>query len=195
MRSALVLLAIAALWTTNELHAADGYENDQRTSRRQLSTPTPAQATDWRVGDDAAADAYQGDDAQGAVEGECGDECCDDGCGGCHGCRLLGRHRSNRFREDEFNCGCNGSYKFPVPPLYTYHWPGMYSHQLMTDYHSPWRFPAIRPYRDEKPIQAVQKPDELRQASHLSPAKTSSAKRRVGGLEPMSAKMKRYYQQ
>ena len=27
-----------------------------------------------------------------------------------------------------FNCGCNGSYKFPVPPLYTYHWPGSIRH-------------------------------------------------------------------
>jgi len=48
-----------------------------------------------------------------------------------------------------FNCGCNGSYKFPVPPLSTYHWPGMFSHQLMTDYQSPWRFPAVRPFGKE----------------------------------------------
>ena len=47
------------------------------------------------------------------------------------------------------SCACNGSYKFPVPPLYTYHWIGLYSHQRMTDYHSPWRFPPIRPYVDE----------------------------------------------
>ena len=48
-----------------------------------------------------------------------------------------------------FNCGCNGSYKFPVPPLSTYHWAGMFSHQLMTDYQSPWRFPAVRPFGKE----------------------------------------------
>lgn len=42
-----------------------------------------------------------------------------------------------------FNCSCRGSYKFPVPPLYTYHWPGMYSQQYMTEYNSPWRFPTL----------------------------------------------------
>jgi len=62
-----------------------------------------------------------------------------------------GRHQYKYIegRDPSFNCGCNGSYKYPVPPLYTYHWPGMYSQQLMTDYHSPWRFPPIRPYVDE----------------------------------------------
>ena len=48
-----------------------------------------------------------------------------------------------------FNCGCNGSYKFPVPPLYTYHWVGLYSHQLMTDYQSPWRFAPIKPFAED----------------------------------------------
>ena len=50
-----------------------------------------------------------------------------------------------------FNCGCNGSYKFPVPPLYTYHWIGMFSHQLTTDYQSQRRFPAVRPFGDFNP--------------------------------------------
>jgi hypothetical protein len=58
-------------------------------------------------------------------------------------------HKYYEGRSAHFNCGCNGSYKFPVPPLYTYHWPGMWSHQLMTDYHSPWRFPPLKPYVDE----------------------------------------------
>src|SRR5262245_618393 len=71
-----------------------------------------------------------------------GDPCdpCGNGCGG-----LFGHHRNRGPRyeglDKGFNCGCNGSYKFPVPPLYTYHWPGMWQAQLMTDYHSPWRFP------------------------------------------------------
>jgi hypothetical protein len=62
-----------------------------------------------------------------------------------------GLHQSKHLegRDPWFNCGCNGSYKFPVPPQYTYHWPGMYSQRLMTDYHSPWRFPPLRPYTDE----------------------------------------------
>jgi hypothetical protein len=84
------------------------------------------------------------------------------GCGGCgHGCGglcggLFGHHRNRGSRyeglEPGFNCGCNGSYKFPVPPLYTYHWPGMWQHNLMTDYHSPWRFPPLKPYVDEAPV-------------------------------------------
>jgi hypothetical protein len=86
-----------------------------------------------------------------------GDECCNDG-GGRHG--LFGHHGGHggclhhRNRDDRnpyYNCGCNGSYKFPVPPLYTYHWLGQFSHQHMTDYHSPWRFPPLRPYIDEVP--------------------------------------------
>ncbi len=44
-----------------------------------------------------------------------------------------------------FNCGCSGSYKYPVPPQYTYHWPGMYSQQTMTEYVSPYRFPPLKP--------------------------------------------------
>ena len=97
--------------------------------------------------------------------------------------------------DPAFNCGCNGSYKFPVPPLYTYHWPGMFSHQLMTDYHSPWRFPAIRPYRDEKPIQATENPNEMRQASYVLSRSTSPSATVTGEPEPVSAKMRRYYRQ
>jgi hypothetical protein len=91
---------------------------------------------------------------QNGGDGCYGDPCdpCGDGSG--HG-GLFGRHhRRNRYEglEAGFNCGCNGSYKFPVPPLYTYHWPGMWSAQLMTDYHSPWRFPPLKPYVDEVPV-------------------------------------------
>ena len=48
-----------------------------------------------------------------------------------------------------FNCGCRGSYKFPVPPQYTYHWPGMYAQQCMTAYRSPWRFPSLLLYQNQ----------------------------------------------
>jgi hypothetical protein len=44
-----------------------------------------------------------------------------------------------------FNCRCRGSYKFPVPPLYTYFWPGIYSQKTMTAYVSPWRYPPLAP--------------------------------------------------
>jgi hypothetical protein len=72
--------------------------------------------------------------------GHCGGH----GHGGCHACR---HHIDGLDRY--FNCGCNGSYNYPVPPLYTYHWPGMFKAQRMTDYHSPWRFPPLRPYTEE----------------------------------------------
>ncbi len=64
---------------------------------------------------------------------------------GCWPCALPGFYGI----DDWSNCNCNGSYKFPVPPQYTYHWPGMYSQQLMTDYQSPWRYPPLKPYFDE----------------------------------------------
>lgn len=75
---------------------------------------------------------------------------CHHGCNKCcHGnCGLEGL-------DPYFNCGCSGSYKFPVPPLSTYHWPGMYSAERMTDYHSPWRFPPIKPYTEEPTYQRV----------------------------------------
>jgi hypothetical protein len=101
--------------------------------------------------------------ASGCAEAAaCGcDPCAGAGCGGLFGGRqggLLGHNgdgcgsrRSQRRYDNSawFNCGCNGSYKYPVPPLYTYHWPGLASQQLMTDYHSPWRFPPLRPYTDD----------------------------------------------
>lgn len=51
----------------------------------------------------------------------------------------------------EFNCTCRGSYKFPVPQQYTYHWPGMYAQQTMTEYVSPWRYEVLTP----NPIRSV----------------------------------------
>ena len=78
---------------------------------------------------------------------------CNDSCRRCRRLWGLGDKGcgGRRGQQAHFACGCNGSYKFPVPPLFTYHWPGMYSHELMTGYHSPWRFPPLKPYRDEPP--------------------------------------------
>ncbi len=86
----------------------------------------------------------------------------DDGCSGCagagqfNGCgcpacgldRLCGRCAARKAAVGNFNCSCRGSYKFPVPPQYTYHWPGMYSQQTMTEYSSPFRFPPLKLPRD-----------------------------------------------
>lgn len=95
--------------------------------------------------------------------------CCDECDTGCQKCCpftswLKSLHRCPIEGQEPFaNCGCNGSYKYPVPPLYTYHWPGMYSRQLMTEYYSPWRFPPIRPYSDAGP---VAKASVIQQVSH-----------------------------
>jgi hypothetical protein len=98
---------------------------------------------------------------------DAGYEC--DSCGNGHGGHGHHHHRYYEGRTAHFNCGCNGSYKFPVPPLSTYHWPGMWSHQLMTDYHSPWRFPPLKPYVDEVvPVEMGSEqfvPRDLQQAS------------------------------
>ena len=97
-----------------------------------------------------------------ATDSACGncDPCdCGDGCGGLLGCGLFG-HKCGCPIDglDRFaNCGCNGSYNYPVPPLYTYHWPGMYKQVRMTDYHSPWRFPPLKRY-EEEPLPTIEVP-------------------------------------
>ncbi|MCA9102926.1 MAG: hypothetical protein KDA63_17325 [Planctomycetales bacterium] len=134
--------------------------------------------------------------------GQCSD-CnggCDDGGCGSNG----GRRRRNQQIEGTgdpwFNCNCNGSYKYPVPPLYTYHWPGLFSQELMTNYHSPWRFPPLRPYRDEpksdvgEEPQASFAPDYL-PTVHGQPASDVETAPRRRGYEPLSAKFERFYGQ
>lgn len=121
---------------------------------------------------------------------------CKSGCGG-HGCH----HAKNRPEGlDRYaNCGCNGSYNYPVPPLYTYHWPGMYKHQRMTDYHSPWRFPPLRPYVDEIPVEdppmQAALPQLVRPVSIQTPlssyAPLAPEARRVGEPESISSKVLR----
>jgi hypothetical protein len=102
-----------------------------------------------------ANSAWAGGPQQMPTDGMGGDYC--DPCDPCN--NAGGGRNRRRDQEAGFNCGCNGSYKFPVPPLYTYHWPGMYSAQLMTDYHSPWRFPPLKPYVDEVPPEVTVTPN------------------------------------
>ena len=99
----------------------------------------------------------------------CGCDAGDPGCGSCRGCGnggcnecgcgLFGHKCGSGIDGlDRFaNCACNGSYNYPVPPLYTYHWPGMYKQVRMTDYHSPWRFPPLKKYEDE-PLPTIEIP-------------------------------------
>jgi hypothetical protein len=136
-----------------------------------------------------------GQPAQSAAPGtasadtSCGCDGCDDGC---HSHGGLFQNRNQNRSVDWGNCNCNGSYKFPVPPLYTYQWPGRYSQQLMTDYQSPWRFPPLRPYVDEPPYktQGTAEKATPTTAQEASPAVEIAAR---PGEELPSEKFKRYY--
>jgi hypothetical protein len=119
------------------------------------------------------------------------------GSGGCraHGCHLHHHRKIYEGRDRGANCGCNGSYNYPVPPLYTYHWPGMYKAVRMTDYHSPWRFPPLRPYIDEAPIvpatTSEAAPADLQAVSAQMPI--SGIKSELGQPESLSSKLLRSY--
>lgn len=121
-----------------------------------------------------------------------GGDPCDD-CGARGGCGLFGRRCRGAGAiegvDPHFNCGCNGSYNYPVPPLYTYHWPGMYKQAVMTDYRSPWRFPPLQPYVDELPIQSAawETPALLPISATVS---EKSAARQVE-IEPISSRLMR----
>lgn len=122
------------------------------------------------------------------ADGDGGDPC---GCGRWgDGCGLLGRHCCGSGIEGldrHFNCGCSGSYNYPVPPLYTYHWPGMFKQNLMTDYRSPWRFPPLKPYIDEQP--AAQIPVSTIRST--SAGRSSGDAPRSGEIESMSSRLER----
>jgi hypothetical protein len=141
-----------------------------------------------------------------------GGGCCNTGCGHGvrlhrHGCGRLGHgcgaggcgHQGHRTGYDgldrSFNCGCTGSYKFPVPPQYTYFWPGsLYSLDLMTSYHSPWRFPPLKPYTEEVLLPAGAEnvvEDGLQPASAYEVE--AAPVLRPGEVESMSSAMQRYF--
>ncbi|MBX3415643.1 MAG: hypothetical protein KF708_23360 [Pirellulales bacterium] len=134
--------------------------------------------------------------------------CCEsDGEGGCSkgcglGCGRCCKRQRASAQESWYNCGCNGSYKFPVPPLYTYMWPGLYSQQLVTDYHSPWRFPPLRPYTNEAPTgepfeSASSRRTAVRQVSAQMPVAGGAAQSAIPTegkrLEPTSERIRRLY--
>jgi hypothetical protein len=146
-----------------------------------------------------------------STTGECSD-CDDDSCEECceecprrrpllalvdklDECKAKCRNCCACNQESWNNCNCNGSYKFPVPPLYTYHWPGLYSAELMTDYHSPWRFPPLKPYTDELPSAGEGPPQPLtmvvptshQQASGKPAAKPTKAPAKKPAAAPARA--------
>ena len=153
-----------------------------------------ATAGDWLLGGSGHCDCDSGNfgtNFWGVCE-RCRPEC-DNSCKTCRA--------DDYARSGWFNCGCNGSYKFPVPPLSTYHWPGLYSHQLMTDYHSPWRFSPLKPYMDEPRGTARGATALTGPASKVRPvsaaallgrrSEPSGTVGRSGTVELMSEKMKR----
>lgn len=119
-----------------------------------------------------------------------------DPCGGS--CGLFGHHGHHGHHHRATyeglgpgaNCGCNGSYNYPVPPLYTYHWPGLYKQVRMTDYHSPWRFPPIKPYTDEAPLtpfgSSAAASGVLQTSAYTA---VQGASRRAGDVTPMSRRL------
>jgi hypothetical protein len=121
----------------------------------------------------------------------CGGGCCRGGFGllGRHGCGYGGDNIDGL--DPHFNCGCRGSYNYPVPPQYTYHWPGMYKQNLMTDYTSPWRFPPLKAYVDEQPLPAAEAMlvptlQTISATEHI-PSQAS----RSGEIEPVSSRLLR----
>lgn len=157
-----------------------------------------------------ASVTYAGDGVSDYTMGGC--DSCGSGCntGRCHGCRLhlhrglgcghgchggcfLGRRYEGQ--DLQFNCGCQGSYNYPVPPQFTYHWPGStYKLPLMTNYHSPWRFPPLKPYTEEV---LVPQGAEYSVEPTLVPVSAyqdlQAPPVRDGQVEPMSSMIDRFF--
>lgn len=102
-----------------------------------------------------------------AVVGDCG---CND-CTAAPRCSHCEKYKAYRASFGCFNCACQGSYKYPVPPQSTYFWPGMYSQQAMTAYVSPYRFPPLNLPADMLPppaAPAVKTPPRLSRVHQAS---------------------------
>jgi hypothetical protein len=141
-----------------------------------------------------------GDQSEVGIGGCSGASDCGTSCGGtCSQCR----HQAYIASFGYFNCACRGSYKFPVPPQYTYHWPGMYSQQCMTEYTSPYRFPPLElpSFIPQESGPATVKPIVLNTSTGLTavnpgvnPAKTVPlTAQRSSRPMPMSARIKQKY--
>lgn len=131
------LIAVTTLLGARQAMGGDSASISQGTASAPAAAASPTIATSEPCPEGICPACYCGYCC-------CGHGCCGDcGCGHCccghQGC--LARYMS---AISGFNCSCRGSYKFPVPPQYTYHWPGMYSQQSMTEYRSPYRYPPLK---------------------------------------------------
>jgi hypothetical protein len=112
----------------------------------------------WAAPQCASAEPANGVSSSNGYCWGCAAACCPrtrGACGGPADCQrgFCGHGCGHRLTAKKaavgcFNCQCRGSYKFPVPPQYTYHWPGMYAQQTMTEHNSPYRFPPLNPPGD-----------------------------------------------
>ncbi len=142
-----------------------------------------------------AGEALVTDGGTGACDDPCAQACRDRRC---LYCKALDKWAS----YGAFNCSCRGSYKFPVPPQYTYHWPGMYSQQTITEYASPYRFP---PLKDPPVEKAEVQPDQdagppsretlrpIRQVSRQEPLAPEPLPTPSTSSDTVSGKIKRAY--
>ncbi|MEX2027106.1 MAG: hypothetical protein WEH44_07390 [Pirellulaceae bacterium] len=145
----------------------------------------------------ASAAFAQAGDGCGVAAPTCGidGDACGAGCGR-GGCGLFGRRCGRggdgiEGLDPHFNCGCRGSYNYPVPPQYTYHWPGMYKQNLMTDYTSPWRFPPLKPYVDEQPVQSAESVPAAMIRTISAMQVVAEGASRSGQIESISSRLSR----
>jgi len=112
-----------------------------------------------------------------------GESVCEDEAGmvECRRIRPYGKLLDKWASYGQFNCGCSGSYKYPVPPQYTYHWPGMYSQPTMTQYVSPYRFPPLKmPPKGEDILQTPEEEKNVSERITIRPIRAVSAYQPLG---------------
>lgn len=112
------------------------------------------------------------------------------GYNACGSCRAypIQPYKKRMVHAGCYNCECQGSYKFPVPPQYTYHWPGMYSQQTMIEHCSPWRFPHLNlPEGGLFDTETLEAPGAPSGSTALVPEEPASKQ------ESISEKIKRHY--
>ncbi len=178
MRRAFLLIVPAVLATASCVYGQEEYYSPNHEFMSQDAAHAPQGSENYHHGGAGFDSSYADEMA----------------CGKCRRCRRISPMAKWSAADSEWlwdSCDCNGSYKFPVPPLYTYHWPGLYAHRLMTDYHSPWRFPGLRPYKEEAPGYELSLIAPGGGATVEAKADRNTAE--PGRIEPISQKVMRIY--